>query len=52
MPVPDDIKNLEDELDAAGRDAQALVAGLTEQQGAWRAEPASWSEAECLDHPF
>ena len=50
MPVPDDIKNLEDELDATERDAQALVADLTEAQGAWRPEPASWSVAECLDH--
>lgn len=39
-----------DQLDAAERDAQALVAGLTEEQGAWRAEPGSWSVAECLDH--
>jgi DinB superfamily len=50
MPVPRDIQDLEDELDAAERDVQALVAGLTEAQGAWRAEPASWSVAECLDH--
>jgi hypothetical protein len=50
MPVPNDIQNLEDELDAAERDAQALVAGLTEQLGTWRAEPGSWSVAECLDH--
>jgi len=50
MPAPDDIRKLEDELDAARRDAQALVAGLTEELGAWRAEPGSWSVAECLDH--
>ena len=48
--VAGDIRNLEDQLDAAERDAQQLVAGLTEQQGAWRAEPGSWSVAECLDH--
>lgn len=50
MPVPNDIQHLEDELDAVERDAQALVAGLTEQLGAWRAEPGSWNVAECLDH--
>ena len=51
MPsVPADIRDLEDQLDAAERDAQLLVAGLTEQQGAWRPEPGSWSVAECLDH--
>jgi hypothetical protein len=50
MPVPADIHALEDQLAAAERDAQALVHGLTEEQGAWRAEPGSWSVAECLDH--
>jgi len=51
MPsAPADIRDLEDQLDAAERDAQALVQGLTEQQGAWRAEPGAWSVAECLDH--
>jgi hypothetical protein len=50
VKVPADIKDLEDRLDAAGRDAQALVAGLTEPLAAWRAEAGSWSVAECLDH--
>jgi hypothetical protein len=45
-----DIQALEDALDAAERDARALVAGLTEDRGAWRAEAGSWSVAECLDH--
>jgi len=48
--VPADIRDLEDQLDAAERDARLLVAGLTEQQSAWRPEPGSWSVAECLDH--
>ena len=30
------------------RGVSSLV--LTEQQGAWRVEPGSWSVAECLDH--
>jgi hypothetical protein len=50
MPVPADIQDVEDQLDAAERDARLLVAGLTEQQGAWRADAGSWSVAECLDH--
>jgi hypothetical protein len=50
MPVPADIQDLEDQLAAAERDAQALVHGLTEEQGAWRAESGAWSVAECLDH--
>lgn len=48
--MPADILELEEALNAAERDARALVAGLTEDQGAWRADPASWSVAECLDH--
>ena len=47
---PADIVALEDALEAADRDARAIVAGLTEEQGAWRAAPGSWSVAECLDH--
>lgn len=45
-----DITGLQDQLDAAERDAEALVAGLAEEEGAWRAEAGSWSVAECLDH--
>jgi hypothetical protein len=45
-----EIKDLEDQLDAAERDARALVAGLDDEQGGWRAGAGSWSVAECLDH--
>jgi DinB superfamily len=45
-----DIQSLEDQFDAVERDAEALVAGLTEERGTWRAEPGAWSVAECLDH--
>jgi hypothetical protein len=45
-----DIKDLEDQLDAAERDAQALAVGLGEERGGWHAETGSWSVAECLDH--
>jgi DinB superfamily len=41
---------LEEALDAAERDARALVDGLTEARGGWREAPESWSVAECLDH--
>ena len=47
---PAEILALEEALNAAERDARALVAGLTEEQGTWRAGPGSWSVAECLDH--
>lgn len=45
-----EIERLERELDAAERDARALVEGLTEAQGALRQSPDAWSVAECLDH--
>lgn len=45
-----DIQALEEALNAAEHDARALVSGLTEARGTWRAEPGSWSVAECLDH--
>ena len=48
--APPDIQALEDAFDTVERDARALVAGLTEEQGTWRAEPGSWSVSECLDH--
>jgi hypothetical protein len=48
--LPADLQILEEALDAAERDARALVAGLTDARGAWRAEAGSWSVAECLDH--
>jgi len=46
----DDIAALERAFDATGRDARAVVNGLSEAQGTWRAHPGSWSVAECLDH--
>ena len=48
--LPLDIQELQEALEAAERDADALVAGLTEEQGTWRVEAGSWSVAECLDH--
>jgi uncharacterized damage-inducible protein DinB len=47
---PEEIRALHDQLDAAEHDAATLVAGLTAEQGSWRAEPGSWSVARCLDH--
>lgn len=50
MGAPPDIALLESHLDAVECDAQALVSGLTDALGAWRAAADSWSVAECLDH--
>ena len=48
--LPSDLQDLERQLDAAERDAAALVAGLDDTSGAWREADGSWSVAECLDH--
>jgi hypothetical protein len=48
--VPADITDLQDQLEAAERDARALVAGLSEEQGTAQPASGSWSVAECLDH--
>jgi hypothetical protein len=48
--LPADLRDLHDQLDAVERDARALVAGLAEEQGAWRPQAGSWSIAECLHH--
>ena len=50
MDVALDIKDLQNQLDAAERDARALVADLAEAQGGWHAGTGSWSVAQCLDH--
>lgn len=48
--VAEEIKALEEALDAAEHDARSLVSSLSAEQGEWRAAPGSWSVAECLDH--
>jgi hypothetical protein len=45
-----EIAALEAAFDAAESDARSLLAGLGERLGTWRADAASWSVAECLDH--
>ena len=50
MSLQADIKQIEDELDAAESDARALIAWLSEAHACWRAQPGSWSVAQCLEH--
>jgi len=50
LSFPADIQALQNQLDAAERDAAALISGLTEDLAGWRAKPNSWCVAECLDH--
>src|SRR5829696_1742005 len=49
-PVAAEFVALDEALAANVRDAQTLVAGLTDAQGRWRPSTGSWSIAECLDH--
>ncbi|HEV8365071.1 MAG TPA: DinB family protein [Gemmatimonadaceae bacterium] len=48
--IPSDINALHEQLDAAMRDARAIVDGLSEEQGTRRPKLGAWSVAECLDH--
>ncbi len=48
--VPEDIRDLLEQLEASDRDADALVNGLSEEQGTQPPAAGSWSVAECLDH--
>ena len=45
-----EIQTLDDAFVAIEKDAQSLIANLTEAQAAWRPHPAAWCVAECLDH--
>src|SRR5262245_23372506 len=49
-PLPPELDALQEALTANERNARALVDGLSEAQGTWRAEPGSWSVSQCLDH--
>jgi len=48
--LPPNLHALEQAYAAIELDAHAVTDGLTEALGTWRAEPLSWSVAECLDH--
>ena len=47
--VPD-LREYQSQFDAIKRDADDLLAGLTDAQFNWRAVPGRWSIAECLAH--
>ena len=49
--LPAELQRLLDAVDACERDAEALVADLTEHEVNWQERPgASWSVGQCLDH--
>ena len=49
-PLPDEIRQVLDELEANERRAEALVADLDTGSLNWRPDERSWSTAQCLDH--
>ena len=50
MTLPPDLAQLHADLERNAADARGLIAGLSEQDAAWRPSSAAWSVAECLDH--
>lgn len=49
--LPSDLQRLLDDIDAADRAADAITAGLTDEQLHWQPhEGRGWSIAQCLDH--
>ena len=48
--MPPELAALDAAYIAIARDARALAEGLTDERAAWRAQPGSWSVAECVDH--
>ena len=49
MSYPE-ITALANALAATEQDARDVVGGLSEELGAWRDQPGSWSVAECIEH--
>lgn len=50
MPLPPELEALLQQLDANQREADAVVAGLSEAQGTRRPDETSWCVSECIDH--
>jgi DinB superfamily len=48
--LPQDLEDLRHQLDAAEREATALIEDLDDERLNWRPSPAAWSIAQCLDH--
>lgn len=49
-PLPDDLREIQAQLEANDHRAQALLRDLGEEQLNWRPDERSWSIAQCLDH--
>ena len=49
-PLPEDLREIQSQLEASDREAHALFRELDEEQLNWRPDERSWSIAQCLDH--
>ena len=49
-PFPEDLREIQAQLEANDHKAQALLRDLDEEQLNWRPDERSWSIAQCLDH--
>lgn len=48
--LPDELRRIQDDLDANERRAMGLLSGLDDAALNWRPDDRSWSTAQCLDH--
>lgn len=48
--LPGDLDRLQRELDAVERDADAIVAPLSDEQFNWAPRPGAWSIGQCVAH--
>ena len=48
--LPEDLREIQAQLEASDREAQGLLRDLDEEQLNWRPDERSWSIAQCLDH--
>jgi diadenosine tetraphosphatase ApaH/serine/threonine PP2A family protein phosphatase len=51
ISLPPDLQKILDDVDAADRAGDAIVAGFTDEQLHWQPDDGkAWSIAQCLDH--
>lgn len=50
VSLPDDLREIQAQLEANDRKALTLLRDLDEEQLNWRPDERSWSIAQCLDH--
>jgi hypothetical protein len=48
--LPPDLRAILEELDKSDREAQRIIAGLSDAQANWQPRETAWSVAQCVDH--